>query len=312
MEKLDTTLHRGKRLDVALAAHPKVLSRQRAKNLIIQNLIKTNHHKKLSPSFKISPEQEIFFELPLEKDFNLKAVAKPLEIHYEDEYLIVVYKPAGLVTHPAESYQSETLLHYLIAHTSLSSIGDDYRRGILHRIDKDTSGLLLFAKDDYTHLEIAKQFQKHSVHRKYLCFVCDNSYKTSGTIKKNICRHPKNRKIFTTHETAGRPAITHWKLFQKWDNIKFLECRLETGRTHQIRVHLCSEQMPIVGDKNYGTVNKKLLQNCSLDVQQKILNFPRQALHAGELGFWHPKKKKQILCKSSLPQDMQELLDILN
>lgn len=311
MEKLDTALHSGKRLDAALATHPKVLSRQRAKNIITQNLVKTNIQKKLTPSCKILPEQEILFELPLEKTSHLEAIAKPLEIHYEDEYLLVVHKPAGLVTHPAESYQAETLLHYLVAHTKLSNIGDDNRQGVLHRIDKNTSGLLVFAKDNNTHLELTKQFQAHSVYRKYLCFVCGDLYKTSGTIKKNICRHSKNRKIFTTHESAGKPAITHWKSLQQWSNIKFLECQLETGRTHQIRVHLHSEQMPIVGDHSYGKIHKKNLQHFSENIQEAILCFPRQALHAKELGFWHPQKKEKILCKCKLPQDMQKLLSTL-
>ena len=312
MEKLDTTLHKGQRLDIALANHPKVLSRQRAKIIIQQNFITINTTKKIIPSLKVSAEQKIFFEIPLEKKPALVKIAKPVKIYYEDEYLLVVFKPAGLVVHPADSYKGESLLHYLLAHTTLASIGAPQRGGILHRIDKNTSGLLVIAKDNTTHLSLVQQFQNHSVYRKYLCFVCGAIGKTSGRIEKNICRHPRKRKIFTTHQTLGKKAITHWKNLQQWSYVKLLECQLETGRTHQIRVHLNSLQMPIIGDNSYGNISKKILQNLPEKIQQKILSFPRQALHAKELGFWHPQKKKRIFCECSLPQDMQELLDTLN
>lgn len=312
MEKLDTALHSGQRLDIALAKHPKILSRQRAKTIIKQNFITINTTKKISPSLRVNATQEIFFEIPPEKKTTLEKIAKPIKIYYEDEHLLVVFKPAGLVVHPADSYRGESLLHYLLAHTTLATIGAPHRGGILHRIDKNTSGLLVVAKDNSTHLALSQQFQNHSVHRKYLCFVCGPVSKTGGKIEKNICRHPKNRKIFTTHQTLGKKAITYWKSLQQWGLLKLLECRLETGRTHQIRVHLTSEQMPVVGDNSYGSISKKTLHDAPERIQTKILTFPRQALHAKELGFWHPQKKKKIFCECPLPQDMQELLDELN
>ena len=311
MEKLNVALHHGDRLDVALSKHQKVGSRQQAKKIIQQNLVTSNPYKKLTPDYKLKASDEIFFEIIPEKTFSISARAQPLEIHYEDEYLLVVYKPAGVVVHPADSYQGVTLLHHLLAHTALSSIGANNRKGIVHRIDKNTSGLLVVAKNDNTHLSLAEQFQKHSVHRRYLCFVCSSCNKLSGIIYKNIRRHPKKRKSFEIHDTEGRTAITSWKVVRQWEAIKLVECQLKTGRTHQIRVHLNFIGLPIIGDDTYAKINKKLLQNFPKILQEKILSFPRQALHAQELGFWHPQRKQLVFCTRHLPKDLEELLAAL-
>ena len=307
MEKLDTTTHYEKRLDLALSLHPKILSRQQAQAIIKKNLVFTSNNKKLDSDYKIKKNEKIFFEIPAAKHSKIAPIDYPLEIQYEDEFLLVVYKPAGLIVHPADSHQENSLLNYLLSHCQLSTIGLPHRQGIVHRIDKNTSGLLVVAKEDATHLALAKQFQEHKVHRKYFCFVFSPpALQQSGTIDKNITRHPKKRKIFSVQE-KGKKAITHWSKLKNWGRVALLECRLETGRTHQIRVHLQFKKMPIIGDDIYK--GKKITNS---NQSKKIVNFPRQALHAGELGFFHPKKQKNLLFKYPLPKDMQELQSELN
>ena len=309
MEKLDTKVHYEKRLDIALSLHPKVLSRQQAQTIIEQNLVFTSHSKKLENDYKVKKNEQIFFKIPSVKPSKIVPIQHPLEIQYEDEYLLVVYKPAGLIVHPADSHHEDSLLHYLLSHCKLSNIGLPHRQGILHRIDKNTSGLLVVAKENTTHLALAEQFQEHKVYRKYFCFVFNALASQSyGTINKNIARHPQKRKIFSVQE-KGKRAVTHWKILQVWGSIALLECILETGRTHQIRVHLQFAKMPIIGDDTY---KGKKISNRNKLMQKKIANFPRQALHAGELGFFHPKKKEKILFKYPLPTDMQELLNQLS
>ena len=297
--------HDTNRLDKVLVTHKAILSREAAKKIIAQGLVFVNHSNKgITPHTKVCVRDEISFSLPPQEAVQLEPVDFPLEIHYEDEYLLIVYKPAGIVVHPATSYPGVTLLHYLLAHTSLSNIGYPDRIGIVHRIDKETSGLLIICKDNKTHLELAQQFHQHTIKRVYHAIVWGINYNNNGTIDSPIGRHPIHRKKFYT-TTNGKRAITHWKLLEKKGAMNYLECTLETGRTHQIRVHLASLQLYIIGDKVYKSTKPSNMPSFAK-------NFPRQALHATSLGFLHPIKKKHYNFHRPLPKDMQELVACFN
>ena len=314
-EQQSVSKHIGERLDFFLSNTPNVASRSQAQKIIAAGLVFVNQKKILLKDYKLQKKDTVCFSFL--EPIQLESVKSPLEIHYEDESLLVVYKPAGLIVHPASSHQKISLVHYLLAHTknsSLSSMGGDFRKGIVHRLDKDTSGLLVVAKNNLVHENLTQQFKAHSIIRKYLCFSLGNSIIKSGTIEKKIARHPKKRTIFCAvdkNESIGKTAKTDWKILQTFQTIHLLECKLHTGRTHQIRVHLSSIGMPLLGDKTYGKQKPSLLQNFDDTQKQMITNFPRQALHAAELGFQHPISKKELFFSRPLPQDMEDLLKCL-
>ncbi len=314
-EQYTTDQHSGERLDVFLSSTPNITSRSQAQKIIAAGLVFVNQKKILFKDYKLQKNDEIVFShLPA---LQLESVAHPLEIHYEDESLLVVYKPAGLIVHPASSHQKISLVHYLLAHTkNLSSGSNNLRKGIVHRLDKDTSGILVVAKNDSVHADLAQQFKAHSITRKYLCFSVGKPTLKSGTIDKKIRRHPKKRTIFCaidkeTNDGLGKNAKTDWKILQTFQTIHLLECRLHTGKTHQIRVHLSSIGMPLLGDKTYGKQKPSLLQNFNDTQKEVIASFSRQALHAVELGFQHPVSKKELFFSRPMPQDMEDLLNCL-
>jgi len=232
----------------------------------------------------------------------------PLRIVFEDEHLLVVDKPAGLVVHPAAGNRDGTLVNALLHHCggTLSGIGGVARPGIVHRIDKDTSGLLVVAKTDVAHEGLAKQFAAHSVERRYLAIVSGVPKTAEGTIDAALARSSANRKkIAIVESSRGKRAVTHWRRLSVLRDAALVECRLETGRTHQVRVHLASIGHSLVGDPVYGKAGKthrKLLED---------IGFYRQALHAAELGFVHPVNKRRLSFASAMPADMQELFDAL-
>jgi 23S rRNA pseudouridine1911/1915/1917 synthase len=234
--------------------------------------------------------------------------AIPLTIVFEDEHLLVVDKPAGLVVHPAAGNFDGTLVNALLHHCAgqLSGIGGVARPGIVHRIDKDTSGLLVVAKTDVAHEGLAKQFAAHSIDRRYLAIVSGMPKATSGTVDAALARSATNRKKIAIVEVGrGKRAVTHWKRLKPLGEAALVECRLETGRTHQVRVHMASIGHPLLGDPVYGRSGKthgKLL---------KELQFHRQALHAAELGFTHPATRLRLSFTSPMPPDMQELMAAL-
>jgi len=232
----------------------------------------------------------------------------PLRVVFEDEHLLVVDKPAGLVVHPAAGNRDGTLVNALLHHCgdSLSGIGGVARPGIVHRIDKDTSGLLAVAKTDVAHEGLAKQFAAHSIERRYLAIVTGVPKANDGTVDAPLARSAANRKkIAIVEGCRGKRAVTHWRRIAVLRDSALVECRLETGRTHQVRVHMASIGHPLLGDPVYGRSGKthgKLL---------KELQFQRQALHAAELGFVHPVTKHRLSFASAMPPDMQELFNRL-
>ena len=276
--------HAGWRLDRALADAVPTLSRERLKALIRSGAVEAGGKPVRDPAIKVRGEEAFRVAVPEPRQAHNAAQDIPLKVVFEDEHLLVVDKPAGLVVHPAAGNLDGTLVNALLHHCqgSLSGIGGVARPGIVHRIDKDTSGLLVVAKTDVAHEGLAKQFAAHSIERRYLAIVDGVPKASQGTVDAPLARSPHNRK-----------------------KIAIVECRLETGRTHQVRVHMASIGHPLLGDPVYGRSGKthgKLL---------KERQFQRQALHAAELGFTHPVTKSRLSFASPMPPDMQELFNAL-
>jgi 23S rRNA pseudouridine1911/1915/1917 synthase len=302
----------GWRLDRALAAAVPTLSRERLKALIRSGAVETGGAAVRDPATKVKSGEDYRITVPEPRPAHNEAQDIPLTILFEDEHLLVVDKPAGLVVHPAAGNLDGTLVNALLHHCggSLSGIGGVARPGIVHRIDKNTSGLLVVAKTDVAHEGLAKQFAAHSVDRRYLALVSGVPKTSGGSVDAALARSPTNRKkiaIVDAKDLArrGKRAVTHWKRLEILQDAALVECRLETGRTHQVRVHMASIGHPLLGDPVYGRSGKthgKLLND---------LGFHRQALHAAELGFTHPVTKNRLSFSSPMPPDMQELIHAL-
>jgi len=298
----------GWRLDRALAAAAPILSRERIKRLIAAGNVTLNDRQVRDPAIRTTAEDRFAIVVPEAVAADNEAQAIALTIVHEDEHLIVIDKPAGLVVHPAAGNLDGTLVNALLHHCqgSLSGIGGVARPGIVHRIDKDTSGLIVAAKTDRTHEGLAAQFAKHSIDRGYLAIV-NGQPAATGIVDAPLARSPVNRqKIAIVTGPRGKRAVTHWRVVTPLDRAALVECRLETGRTHQIRVHMASIGHPLIGDQVYGiskTVHRPLLER---------LGFRRQALHAARLGFIHPATGKQLTFESAVPADMQELFSELS
>ena len=300
--------HAGWRLDRALADAIPTLSRERLKALIRSGAVEAGGKPLRDPALKVHGEEAIRVAVPEPAPAHNEAQDIPLTIVFEDEHLLVVDKPAGLVVHPAAGNLDGTLVNALLHHCggSLSGIGGVARPGIVHRIDKDTSGLLVVAKTNVAHEGLARQFAAHSIDRRYLAIVNGIPKAKEGTIDAPLARSAANRKkIAIVEGRRGKRAVTHWKRLNVLKDAALVECRLETGRTHQVRVHMASIGHPLVGDPVYGRAGKthgKIL---------KELQFHRQALHAAELGFIHPATKHRLSFSSPMPPDMQELFNAL-
>jgi 23S rRNA pseudouridine1911/1915/1917 synthase len=305
--------HAGWRLDRALADAVPTLSRERLKALINSGALERDGTTVRDPSMKVKGSEHFILKVPDPEPAHNLAQDIPLVIPFEDEHLLVVDKPAGLVVHPAAGNREGTLVNALLHHCAggLSGIGGVARPGIVHRIDKLTSGLLVIAKTDVAHEGLAKQFAAHSIDRRYLAIVSGAPKTAEGTIDAPLARSAHDRKkiaIVTAKEDGGRGkrAVTHWKRLQALKDATLVECRLETGRTHQVRVHMASIGHPLLGDPVYGrgkSVHRQLLNR---------LDFHRQALHAAGLGFTHPVTKARLSFESALPSDMQELFTALS
>lgn len=303
------------RLDVFLTHHIENATRNKVQKLIEEGLVKVNGSSEKS-NYKVNPFDFIDVEIPVSpRPENAEPEDIPLEIIYEDEYLLIINKPAGMVAHPAYANYTGTLVNALLHHSkTLSNVNEPGRPGIVHRIDKNTSGILVIAKDDWTHAKLAEQFSKHTIEREYWA-VCWGILKESvGVIEKNISRSKSDRKKFSVSETEGKTAVTLYKVLEEFEFASLLKLNLKTGRTHQIRVHLASINHPIFGDPVYG--GNKIVYGSSLPkMKNRIDNLldimPRQALHAKTLGFIHPHSKSFVKFESELPDDFKTLLDKL-
>ena len=302
--------HTGWRLDRALAAALPTLSRERLKALVSSGALSGETGDPVrDPATKVRGGERFTLAIPEPRPAHNEAQDIPLHIAFEDEHLLVVDKPAGLVVHPAAGNFDGTLVNALLHHCggSLSGIGGVARPGIVHRIDKDTSGLLVVAKTDPAHEGLARQFADHSIERRYLALVAGVPTLASGRIDAPLARSATNRKkIAIVAAGRGKRAVTHWTRLKVLREAALVECRLETGRTHQVRVHLTSIGHALLGDPVYGGTARHhgaLLRE---------LGFARQALHAARIGFVHPVTKSRLSFDSALPSDMQDLFSRLS
>ena len=307
----------GKRLDVMLAEKINDLTRSNIKKIIESNNVNINEITVNSPSKKIKENDEIFIKLIVTHNKEIKPSKIKLDIVYEDDDLLIVNKPVGMVVHPGAGNFEKTLVNALIYKykNNLSNINGNLRPGIVHRIDKETSGLLVVAKNNFSHSNLGKQFSDHTIERKYLALVWGVIRPLNGRIETLISRSKKNRQLMSVSEVNGKKAITNYKTLKVFNlkdvpRISLLECKLETGRTHQIRVHMNYKKSSLIGDKQYGKKNIKF-KKVDKSFEKKLSDLKGQALHATTLGFIHPKKNKFISFKSNLSNEFQKLLDFL-
>jgi len=302
------------RVDLFLSNNKKELSRTRVKNLILNQRLLINEKICTDPSKKVSENDNIKLEIPEPQKASLEPFDFKLNVIYEDKDLMVINKPAGISMHPGAGDYNQTLVNALIFYDSknLSTIGDELRPGIVHRIDKDTSGLVVVAKNNRTHEELSSQFNDHTIKRVYQALVWGKLRPQTGRIETLISRRSKNRQLMQVSKKKKKNAITNYKTLEIFENEKIptfslIECRLETGRTHQIRVHMSYKGNNILGDKKYKKKFKKF-RNINDDLNNLIHKLDRQFLHAKTLGFNHPSKNKDVEFTSNLPQDLNTLL----
>ena len=304
------------RLDKFLTKHLPLLTRTRIQALINGRMLQCHGEIVTSPSHKTREGDVYTLTVPPAEEALPQAEDIPLAIIYEDMDLCVINKPAGMVVHPAPGHRQATLVNALLAHCkdSLSGIGGVRRPGIVHRLDKDTSGLMVIAKNDEAHRGLCAQFMDRTLSRSYWAFVWGTPQPTQGIIEGNIGRSPQNRQKMAVVPKGGRAAITHYALLQRFmakndisQSVSLVRCTLETGRTHQIRVHMAHIGHPLVGDSVYGRVPK----GAKKAFGPEVTAFPRQALHAFELRFLHPRTRKLMTFDAPLPSDLEGLISLL-
>ena len=306
-----------KRVDNVLNESFNELSRNKIKNLILSGALKINGKKEYDPSKKVKIGQNLYLKIPEEKENKLLPYDYKLKIVYEDNDILILDKEAGISIHPGAGNYKNTIVNALIHYNknNLSDIGDKFRPGIVHRIDKDTSGLVVVAKNNLAHLNLSSQFKDHSITRLYLALVWGKLRPQSGRIENFITRSSKNRQMMEVNLTKGKKAITNYKTIEVFENkntptFSLVKCKLETGRTHQIRVHLSHKGNNILGDKHYKKKFKDIKRTDDL-IKYKLLNLNRQFLHATILGFKHPQKDRYIEFESKLPNELYEIINIL-
>lgn len=288
----------GERIDKALGLLIDSLSRSFIQKFIKDNKVTVNGEV-VKSSYKVSTDDEVVFELPESVEPDIAAENIPLDVLYEDKDVIVVNKPKGMVVHPAAGHYSGTLVNALMYHCGkdLSGINGVMRPGIVHRIDMDTTGSIIVCKNDVSHNAIAEQLKEHSINRIYHAICYGDIKEDEGTIDRPIGRHPVDRKKMAVNE-RGKEAVTHYKVLKRFGKYTYISCKLETGRTHQIRVHMASIGHPLVGDEVYSN------RTCPFKLQG-------QCLHAMKLGFLHPTKNEYVEVNAPLPEYFQHLLDIM-
>ena len=307
----------GSRLDIVLTKLLPELTRSNLKKIIELNQVKINNIIINSPSKKLKINDNIEINLIPKQEIKIEPYKTKLNIVFEDEDILVINKPAGMVVHPGAGNYTETLVNALIyKYKKLSDLNGSTRPGIVHRIDKETSGLLVVAKNNKAHAHLGKQFNDHSITRTYQALVWGVLRPLSGRIETLIGRSRKNRQLMSVTEITGKKAVTNYSTLKVFDirdipKISFVECQLETGRTHQIRVHMAYKGNSLLGDQQYGKKNLKFKKlNEEFAEKLKVLN--RQALHAKNLGFIHPTTNKFISFESELPADFKKILNLLN
>jgi len=305
------------RVDVFINKKENELSRTRIKNLILNKKLRLNNKILRNPSKKVCKDDILELIIPKPKKATLKPYKFKLNICYEDEDLIVLDKPAGIIMHPGAGNFDNTIVNALINYNknSLSNIGDELRPGIVHRIDKNTSGLVIIAKNNQAHENLSIQFAKHSITRIYQLLIWGKARPSKGRVETLISRSSKNRQLMEVSKTKGKKAITNYKTIEIFENketptLSLLECRLETGRTHQIRVHMNYLGNSIVGDDKYRKKFKKI-KNVNPTLEKNLINLNRQFLHAKTIGFVHPKKNKEMIFNSNLPEELNTILKML-
>ena len=287
----------GIRIDRYLSSHSD-LSRSFIQKLSEEEKISVNG-KQVKSSYKVSINEEIIVEVPEMENLETKPENIPLDILYEDSDLIVINKPKGMVVHPASGIYTGTLVNALLYHCKdLSGINGVLRPGIVHRIDKDTTGCIIACKNDFTHVEIAKQLETKTCHREYRAIVMGNITHDNGMIDAPIGRDPRDRQKMTVTDKGSREARTHFQVLERFGNSTYVECALETGRTHQIRVHMKYINHPVMGDEKYG-------KKCP------YMNTNGQVLHAYKITFVHPRTQKEMTIEAPLPDYFNELLNVL-
>ena len=305
------------RVDSFICKKESNLSRTRVKKLILDKCLKLNNNLLTDPSKKLSKNDILELFVPEPKKASLRPYDYKLDIIYEDNDLIVLNKPAGIVMHPGAGNYENTIVNALINYDKnfLSNIGGELRPGIVHRIDKNTSGLVVIAKNNQTHEDLSNQFKKHTIIRVYQLLVWGKLRPSKGKIETLIARSSRNRQLMEVNSTKGKKAITNYKTIEVFEKnniptFSLIECKLETGRTHQIRVHMSFLGNNIVGDDKYKKKFKKF-KNINQLLEEKLISLNRQFLHAKTLGFIHPKKNKQMIFSSILPQELEIILKML-
>ncbi|GJL89156.1 MAG: pseudouridine synthase [Minwuia thermotolerans] len=304
----------GDRIDRLLAATLPDMSRSRLKALIEQGRVTADGRTIMDASYRVKPGETLTVAPDAPVDPVPQEQAIPLHILHEDAHLIVLDKPAGMVVHPAAGNADGTLVNALIAHCgdSLSGIGGVRRPGIVHRLDKDTSGVMVAAKTDTAHRGLAALFEAHDIDRAYLAVVRGRPATSRGTIEARMGRDARDRKRMKVLEHGGRHAVTHYRLVEAFgEATSLLRCTLETGRTHQIRVHLSHLGHPVIGDPTYGRMRRKRLAQMTDVAADAVAGFPRQALHATRLGFAHPVTGEDLTFEAPPPSDMEALIQTL-
>ncbi len=300
----------GKRLDTVLTHHLSNCTRSFAANLIRKGEVTVQGILK-KPGYRVQEGDAIAGRVPPSQPIALQPEPIDIDILYEDEDLVVINKQPGLVVHPAPGHHGGTLVNGLLYHCSdLKGIGGELRPGIVHRLDKDTSGVLVAAKNDATHVHLAAQFKSRTIKKTYLALVHGDMETASGTVALPVGRHPVLRKKMSTQSRTGRKAETRWRALERFGQATLLKLQIKTGRTHQIRVHCAALDHPVVGDPLYGRRNRKKGESKNA-AAQLVRTAPRQMLHAWRLGFVHPGQEKRVGFEAPISADMQTLLDAL-